>query len=77
MKDEGWMADAGRGAVKADGRRCPKCGAMIRYLYYWEKAINSGEYWPDGFHNVIASEVDEYYLLCPECDMGISWTAHT
>ena len=28
---------------------------------------NTGEYWPDGFHNVIASDVDEYYFLCPEC----------
>jgi hypothetical protein len=40
---------------------------MIRYLYYWEKAINCGEYWPDGFHNIRVSNVEEFYFLCPEC----------
>jgi hypothetical protein len=59
------MADEGE-AVKANGRRCPKCGAMIDHLDYWERAINTGEYWQDGFHNVIASDVDECYFLCPE-----------
>jgi uncharacterized C2H2 Zn-finger protein len=46
---------------------CPKCGAVIDHLRYWEGAINSGEYWPDGFRNVSVSDVDEYYFLCPEC----------
>jgi predicted RNA-binding Zn-ribbon protein involved in translation (DUF1610 family) len=61
------MADAGSEAVKADGRRCPKCGAIIYYLYYWEKAINCGEYWPDGFHEIRTDYVIEFYFLCPEC----------
>jgi hypothetical protein len=61
------MADAGNGDVKADGRRCPKCGAMIDHLDYWERTINTGEYWRDGFHNIITSNVDECYSLCPEC----------
>jgi NMD protein affecting ribosome stability and mRNA decay len=43
---------AGAGDVEANGRRCPKCGAVIDHLDYWERAINTGEYWPDGFHNV-------------------------
>jgi hypothetical protein len=47
--------------------RCPKCGAEIDHLDYWERAINTGEYWQDGFHDVITSNVDEYYFLCPEC----------
>ena len=54
-------------AGKADGRRRPKRGAIIDHLRYWRRAINSGEYWPDGFHNLSAGDVDEYYLLCPEC----------
>jgi Fe-S oxidoreductase len=54
-------------AGKANGRRRPKCGALIDHLHYWERAINTGEYRVDRFHNVIASDVDEYYLLCPEC----------
>jgi hypothetical protein len=41
------MAEAEKEAVKANSRRCPKCGALIDHLYYWERAINSGEYWPD------------------------------
>jgi predicted RNA-binding Zn-ribbon protein involved in translation (DUF1610 family) len=53
--------------VKANGRRCPKCGAVIDHLRYRGKAMNTGEYRVDGFHNVIASDVDEYYFLCPEC----------
>jgi hypothetical protein len=40
---------------------------LIDHLHYWERAINTGEYWVDRFHNVIASDADEYYLLCPEC----------
>jgi hypothetical protein len=40
---------------------------MIHYLRYWERAINSGEYWPDGFRNMRVSDVDELYFLCPEC----------
>jgi len=55
------------GNVKADGRRCLKCGAMIDHLDYWERAINTGEYWRDGFRDVTPSHVDEYYFLCPEC----------
>jgi hypothetical protein len=39
---------------------------MIDYLYYWERAINTAKYRVDGFHNVIASDVDEYHFLCPE-----------
>jgi Zn ribbon nucleic-acid-binding protein len=50
-----------------DGRRCPKCGALIDHLDYWERAINTGECWQDGFHNVIASDVYEHYFLCLEC----------
>jgi ribosomal protein S27AE len=61
------MAEGEKEAVKANSRRCPKCGALIDHLRYRERAINSGEYRVDGFHNVIASDVDEYYLLCPEC----------
>jgi hypothetical protein len=61
------MADAGNETVKADGRRCPKCGALINHLDYWERAINTGEYWRDGFRDVIPSDVDEFYFLCPEC----------
>jgi hypothetical protein len=41
---------------------------MIDHLHYWERAINSGEYWPDGLHNMRVSDVDEFYFLCPECD---------
>jgi uncharacterized C2H2 Zn-finger protein len=67
VKDEGWRAEAKKEAVKADGRRCPKCGAVIHHLRYWERAINSDKYRIDGFHNVIASDVGEYYFLCPEC----------
>jgi hypothetical protein len=40
---------------------------MIDHLYYWEMAINSGEYRIDGFHNLSASDIDEYCLLCPKC----------
>jgi hypothetical protein len=47
--------------------RCPKCGAVIDHLDCWEGAINMGEYWRDGLRDVIPSDVDEYYLLCPEC----------
>jgi predicted RNA-binding Zn-ribbon protein involved in translation (DUF1610 family) len=62
------MADAGNGAVKkASGGRCPKCGAMIEYLCYWEKAVNIGEYWPDGYHDIRHNDVIEFYFLCPEC----------
>jgi predicted RNA-binding Zn-ribbon protein involved in translation (DUF1610 family) len=52
---------------KADGRRCPKCGATIEYLCYWEKAVNAGEYWPDGFHNIRTDYVVECYFACPKC----------
>jgi 4-hydroxy-3-methylbut-2-en-1-yl diphosphate synthase IspG/GcpE len=31
------------------------------------RAINSGEYRVDGFHNMRVSAVDEYYFLCPKC----------
>jgi len=31
------------------------------------EAINTGEYWRDGFRDVAPSHVDEYYFLCPEC----------
>ena len=31
------VADAGNGIVEANGRRCPKCGAMIEYLCHWER----------------------------------------
>jgi ribosomal protein S27AE len=61
------MAEGEKEAVKADGRRCPKCGALIDHLDYWERAINTGEYRVDGFHNIITSNVDEFYFLCPEC----------
>jgi predicted RNA-binding Zn-ribbon protein involved in translation (DUF1610 family) len=61
------MAGAGNGGVEANGRRCPKCGAVIDHLDYWEGAINTGEYWQDGFRDVTPSYVDEYYFLCPEC----------
>jgi hypothetical protein len=52
---------------KVNGRRCPKCWAMIEYLCYWEKAVNSGEYWPDGFHNITTDYVVECYFMRPEC----------
>ena len=29
--------------------------------------MNTGEYRVDGFHNIIASDVYEYYFLCPKC----------
>jgi hypothetical protein len=47
--------------------RCPKCGAVIDHLDCWERAINAGEYWRDGLRDVTPGDVDEYYLLCPEC----------
>ncbi len=53
--------------MEANGRKCPKCGAMIEYLCYWEKAVNSGEYWPDGFHDIRVDYVIEFYFMCPEC----------
>jgi predicted nucleic acid-binding Zn-ribbon protein len=46
---------AGAGDVEANGRRCPKCGAVIDHLDYWERAINTGEYWPG------------WIPQCPEC----------
>jgi predicted RNA-binding Zn-ribbon protein involved in translation (DUF1610 family) len=52
---------------EVNGRRCPKCGATIEYLYYWEKAVNIGEYWPDGYHDIRTDYVIEFYFLCPEC----------
>jgi ribosomal protein S27AE len=58
---------ASAGDVEANGRRCPKCGAMIDHLDYWERVINTGEYWRDGLRDVTPSHVDEYYFLCPEC----------
>jgi ribosomal protein S27AE len=61
------MAEGEKEAVKANSRRCLKCGAMIDHPHYWERAINTAEYRVDGFHNVIASDADEYYFLCPEC----------
>jgi len=61
------VADAGNGIVEANGRRCPKCGAAIEYLCYWEKAVNSGEYWPDGFRNMRTDYVVECYFACPRC----------
>ena len=61
------MTDAGDESVKADGRRCPKCGAVIKYLYYWEKAVNIEEYWPDGFHIIRTDHVIKFYFMCPEC----------
>jgi uncharacterized C2H2 Zn-finger protein len=61
------MAEAEKETVRANSRRCPKCGALIDHLRYRERAINSGEYRIDGFHNLSTSDVDEYYLLCPEC----------
>jgi hypothetical protein len=45
----------------------PEMRAVIHHLRYWERAINSDKYRIDGFHNVIASDVGEYCLLCPEC----------
>jgi ribosomal protein S27AE len=35
------MAEGEKEAVRADGRRCPKCGAIIDHLRY--RGINSGE----------------------------------
>jgi predicted RNA-binding Zn-ribbon protein involved in translation (DUF1610 family) len=67
VKGEGRMAEAKKEAGKANGRECPKCGALIDHLRYWERAINSGEYWLDGFRNMRISNVDEFYFLCPEC----------
>jgi hypothetical protein len=43
--------------------RCPKRGATIDHLDYWERAINTGEYWRDGLRDVTPSHVDEYYFL--------------
>jgi hypothetical protein len=64
------VRDGWRGRRKL-GRRMAgdalSAGALIDHLHYWERAINTGEYRVDRFHNVIASDVDEYYLLCPEC----------
>jgi hypothetical protein len=44
---------------------------MIHYLDYWERAINQAinyeKYSLDEFHNMRMSDVDEFYLLCPEC----------
>jgi hypothetical protein len=39
----------GEGAGRADGRRRPKCGAVIDHLRYWRRVINSGEHRIDGF----------------------------
>jgi predicted RNA-binding Zn-ribbon protein involved in translation (DUF1610 family) len=47
--------------------RCPKCGAVIDHLDYWERVINAGEYWRDGLRDATPSHVDKYYFLCPEC----------
>jgi predicted RNA-binding Zn-ribbon protein involved in translation (DUF1610 family) len=63
---EEWLSGR-KGTVEANGRKCPKCGAMIEYLCYWEKAVNSGEYWPDGFHDIRVDYVIEFYFMCPEC----------
>ena len=41
--------------------------ALIHHLRYRGKAMNTGEYRVDGFHNIIASDVYEYYFLCPKC----------
>jgi len=43
--------------------RCPRCGVVIGHLDYWERAINMGEYWRDGFRDVAPSHADEYYFL--------------
>jgi hypothetical protein len=40
---------------------------VIKYLYYWEKAVNIGEYWPDGLHNIRTDHVIECYFACPKC----------
>jgi len=41
------MSDEG-----VNGRRCRSAGAMIEYLYYWEKAVSIGEYWPDEYQDI-------------------------
>jgi ribosomal protein S27AE len=61
------LVEAAKEAVRADGRRCPKCGAMIDHLDYWEREINCGEYWPDGSYDIKHCDVEEFYFLCPEC----------
>jgi ribosomal protein S27AE len=61
------MANAGNESVRVGGRRCPKCGATIEHLCYWEKAVNIGEYWPDGLHNMRTDYVIECYFACPKC----------
>ncbi len=37
------MADAGNGDVEANGRRCPKCRAVIEYLSLPEYGIGPEE----------------------------------
>jgi hypothetical protein len=55
------MADDEEIVEEANGRWCPKCGAIIDHLDYWEKAVNSGEYWPDGLHNIRTDYVTKFY----------------
>jgi uncharacterized C2H2 Zn-finger protein len=64
---DGIVGAMGMSDGEVNGRRCPKCGAVIHYLRYWERAINSGEYWPSGFRNMRVSDVNEFYFLCLEC----------
>jgi hypothetical protein len=41
VKGEEWLSGR-KGTVEANGRKCPKCRAMIDHPRYWERAINSG-----------------------------------
>jgi len=36
------LVEAAKEAVRADGRKCPKCRALIDPPRYWRRAINSG-----------------------------------
>ena len=44
----------------------PEVRAVIDHLDYWERAINTGEYWRDGLRDVTPSHVDEYYFFLIE-----------
>jgi hypothetical protein len=51
------MADVGDEAVKkASGGRCPKCGAMIKYLCYYAILLGEGS----EFEGVLAGWIPQH-----------------
>jgi len=55
-------------ARKLKPPRCPRCGAILRYLNYTAKEIVSARYYPPEYTGWNTGFADSEKWSCPECD---------